>query len=335
MKDTLSVIGAGSWGTALANLLASNGHFVKLWVYEPDLAERMAAVRENTIYLPGVKLLEEVTPTSSLEEAVGGQKMIISAVPSHVARAVFAEIGKYIDEDCALLSATKGIDCEKLMTICQVMEETLPEGPNTRAAVISGPSFAREVSQGTPTAVVVASKERELALRFQKALMRENFRVYTSSDVIGVELGGAYKNVVAIAAGVSDGMGFGTNTRSALITRGLAEISRLGVAMGANPQTFAGLSGIGDLVLTCTGDLSRNRSVGLKLARGLSLEAILSGTRAVAEGVRTTRAILQLGEKYGVDVPIARAVYHILFNGKDPRAAVMELMTRQPKDELG
>ncbi len=330
---SVGVIGGGSWGTTLANLLAEKGHHVCLWVYEASLAQDMAETRENKTYLPGLRLQDGLQITSSLEVAVRGRSYVVMAVPSHVFRNVATQVKAFLSPDTIVVTVSKGIENETLLTMTQVLEEILPEGQHERVAALSGPSFAREVSEKTPTAVTVASASEEVATRVQHLFATACFRVYRTADCRGVELGGSLKNVIAIAAGICDGLGFGTNTRAALITRGLAEMSRLGVKIGARPITFAGLAGMGDLVLTCTGDLSRNRTVGLKLGRGMKLEEILAGMKMVAEGVKTTRSAYFLARKWDVEMPITEQVYKVLYEDKDPGEAVKELMSRELKEE--
>lgn len=331
----LAVIGAGAWGTTLANLLAEKGGHVSLWVHEPGLAKRIARERENAFYLPGVPLHPQVLPTSDLFQVVTETSCFVSVVPSHGVRTVWRELSPLLPTHALIVSATKGIEAESLLTMSGVLQEVIPPDTCVDIAVLSGPTFAREVSQNIPTAVVVAAVGRAVAQEVQELFSTSVFRVYTNTDVLGVELGGALKNVMALAAGVCDGLRFGYNARAALITRGLAEISQLGVAMGAKAQTFAGLSGMGDLVLTCTGDLSRNYTVGVQLGQGKTLPDILHSMRAVAEGVTTAASAVALGQKYGVEMPIAERVYALLQGQIDPYTAVTELMTRTLKPEDG
>jgi glycerol-3-phosphate dehydrogenase (NAD(P)+) len=330
----IGVIGAGSWGTTLADLLARKGHEVCLWVYETDLAERMVRTRENDLYLPGVALAPNLTCSADLAAVADGRKLLLLVPPSQVLRAVMGEILPHIAEGTILVTAAKGIENDSLLTMTQVLQQLCPERPESLLAVLSGPSFAREVAGGMPTAVVAAGSDVATTGLVQEAFSTAAFRVYTNDDVIGVELAGALKNVIALAAGVSDGLGFGYNTRAALITRGLAEMARLGMAMGAQPATFSGLAGMGDLVLTCTGDLSRNRSVGIELGRGRTLEEILQGMKMVAEGVKTTLSAYQLASKLGVEVPITEQMHAILYQGKSARQAVTDLMLRELKPEV-
>jgi glycerol-3-phosphate dehydrogenase (NAD(P)+) len=333
MVEKIGVIGGGSWGTSIAILLSEKGYDVSLWVYEKDLAERIIKNRVNDLYLPDFKIPDNLFITSSLWDALKGKDIIVSAIPSHVLRKVLTDLAPFLLENNIIVSCTKGIENDTLMTPSGIIKDILPKGLHTRLAFLSGPSFAVEVARKLPTAVSVASYDRDIGLRVQSAFNTPYFRVYTNPDVIGVELGGALKNVIAIASGVSDGLNYGHNARAALITRGLREISRLGVAMGANPLTFSGLSGLGDLVLTCTGELSRNRTVGYKLGQGMKLKEILSEMKMVAEGIRTTKSAFELSRKYGVEMPITEQVYKLLYEDKDPKAVVKDLMGRALKDE--
>lgn len=329
----IGVIGAGSWGTTLANLLAKKGFKVSLWVYEKDLAERMTLSRENDLYLPDFTLSENLGFSSHLPDVAADKDLLLLVPPSQLMRTVMEQAALHIASDTLLVSASKGIENETLSLMSDVLKEVFSADLAERAAFLSGPSFAREVSAEMPTAVVAASESDEVARCVQDVFSTDYFRVYTNDDIVGVELGGALKNVIALAAGVSDGLGFGYNSRAALITRGLAEMNRMGMALGANPATFAGLAGMGDLVLTCTGDLSRNRTVGMELGRGKSLEEILSGMNMVAEGVKTTLSAYQLAQKLKVEVPIVEQMYLILYEGKDARQAVADLMLRELKAE--
>ncbi|UFS72193.1 NAD(P)H-dependent glycerol-3-phosphate dehydrogenase [Geomonas sp. RF6] len=333
MADKIAVVGAGSWGTTLANLLAKKGHDVTLWGHEPELVREMRETRENSVYLPGITLSPNLAFTNSFEEVYAGCRMVLCVVPSQLVRTVMGKSVPLIPRDSIVVSASKGIEVDTLATVSEIYQEILPPEQYARFSAISGPSFAREVAQEMPTAVAAASESEETACQVQEAFTTNYFRVYRNSDVTGVELGGAVKNVIAIAAGISDGLGFGYNTRAALITRGLAEIARLGIAMGAQPATFAGLAGMGDLVLTCTGDLSRNRTVGVQLGQGRTLSEILGEMRMVAEGVKTTESTYNLSKKLGVDMPITHKMYEILYEDKPARDAVIELMTRDLKAE--
>ena len=329
----IGVIGAGSWGTTLANLLAKKGFEVALWAYENDLVQAIAVARENPLYLPGVKLSEKIFPTNALKDACQHKDFLISVSPSQVVRQVIQEIHPYLSPQVKIVSATKGIENTTLFTMSEVLKEELSFNDGKCLAVLSGPSFALEVSREVPTAVTVASENQALAGEVQHIFSTPYFRVYTNPDVVGVELGGALKNVIAIATGISDGLGFGYNTRAALITRGLAEISRLALKMGANPLTLSGLAGLGDLILTCTGELSRNRSVGVKLGEGIELNQILKDMNMVAEGIKTTKSVCDLSKKIDVEMPITEQVYNILYRDKDPKEAVTELMGRDLKVE--
>ncbi len=330
----VAVIGAGSWGTALANLLAGKGVDVHLWVREEEVFNQIKKEHVNGVFLPGVALDPRLKPVRTFEEAVFEKELILMVVPSHVFRDVLTNIKPRLCEGMSLITATKGIENDTLMIMSQVAADILPEDYMADFASLDGPSFAKEVSRKLPTAVTIACADLGHAERLQRLFNTEFFRVYVSQDVIGVQLGGALKNVIAIAAGAADGLEFGLNARAALITRGLAEITRLGAAMGANPHTFAGLAGMGDLVLTCTGDLSRNRTVGFKIGKGLSLKEITGSMNMVAEGVKTTRSTYELAKKTGVDMPITTQVYQVLYEGKNPKAAVKELMGRELKAEL-
>lgn len=332
-RESTAVIGAGAWGTALAVILAERYARVSLWVFEAVLAAQLERTRENAAYLPGVRIPRGVRPTSSLDTALSGQRLVIFAVPSHAFRGVLEQARLHLDRRALVVSATKGIEVQSLSTMSGMMREVLPPAHRSQLGVLSGPGFAREVVIGRPTAIVAAAEDAKVAQAVQRAVSGNTLRVYASTDPLGVELGGAVKNVIAIAAGVVDGLNLGPNARAALVTRGLAEITRLGVAMGARAATFAGLTGMGDLILTCTGDLSRNRRVGLGLAKGSQLEDILAGLGAVAEGVNTCRSAVALAERYGVEMPICRAVHRVLFEGQDPREAVVQLMTRELRFE--
>lgn len=331
----IAVLGGGSWGTTLANLLAKAGHDVMLWVYEADLVERLRAKRENDLYLPGITLSERLGYTNDVAEAVCDCGLLLLVPPSQVLRRVFTAACAHLPEDALVVSASKGIENDSLLLMSEVIAQVGPEGIGQRSAYLSGPSFAREVAAEMPTAVAVASASEAVAARVQQVFSTDYFRVYTNNDVIGVELGGALKNVIALAAGVSDGLGFGYNTRAALITRGLAEITRMAVAKGGRQETLAGLAGMGDLVLTCTGDLSRNRSVGIELGRGRSLTEVLQGMNMVAEGVKTCLSAWQLAQRLGIETPIINQMYQILYCDKPAREAVIDLMGRDLKAEHG
>ncbi len=328
---TVAVIGAGSWGTALAQLLAEKGADLRLWVREPEVLEQISR-GENQTFLPGVGLSPRIRATSDFAEALQGAAVAVMAVPSHVFREVLRQAAEHLAPAVILVSAAKGLEIDTQLTMEGVVREEL--GAGLAYAVLSGPSFAREVAARQPTAVTVASRQPEAARFLQRLFSTPYFRVYTSYDVTGVELGGALKNVFAIGTGMLTGYGLGDNPRAALITRGLAEITRLGVRLGANPMTLVGLGGLGDLVLTCTGRLSRNFQVGYRLGRGESLEEILASMQMVAEGVKTSRAVYLLAQRLGVEMPIVEAVYRILYTGLSLKEAIRKLMARELKDEL-
>ena len=331
-KVDIGVIGAGSWGCSLANLLAKKGHDVTLWAYEKDLVERMNITKENDLYLPGIILYKDLKYTNNIKK-VAEKSFILVVPPSQLLRDIVYKIRDSIREDAIIISASKGIENNTLMPMSDVLTEILPNNKKDNFAFISGPTFAREVAQEIPSAVVAASTNLEVCEKIQQVFSTDYFRVYTNSDVIGVELGGALKNVIAIAAGVCDGLGYGHNSRAALITRGLAEIKKIGIAMGARAETFSGLAGMGDLVLTCTGDLSRNRSVGIELGKGRKLAEILKEMSMVAEGVKTTLSTYELVKKLEVEAPIIEQMYLILYKNKSPREAVKDLMLRDLKRE--
>ncbi len=332
MGKKICVIGAGSWGTTLADLLARKDYEVTLWAREAEVVAGVRETGENRVFLPGVKLSGNLQAAGSLKEALEDKKIIINAVPSHGVRGVFTEAEEFIPSGALVISATKGIEEDTLLLPSAVINDVL-KGKDVRVAVLSGPSFAKEVSKRLPTAVSASSGSPEAARTVQEILSTPYFRVYTNPDVTGVELGGALKNVIAIASGISDGLGLGCNARAALITRGLAEMSRLGAALGANPVTFSGLSGLGDLVLTCTGPLSRNYTVGFKTGEGKRPGDVVEGMTMVAEGVKTSLAVRALARKNNVDMPITEGVYSVLHEGKPPEEAVYELMTRALKGE--
>ncbi len=333
-QNHITVVGGGAWGTALAHHLSRDQRPVKLWVYEAAVATTIQTTEENAVFLPGVRLRPSLEATHSLADALRGTEFAVFAVPSHVARSVLEEMRRVGADPCPVISATKGIEEGSLRLMSDVIAETFLRGRAELCAVLSGPSFAAEVAEELPTAVTLAGTDPELVRRLQQRLMTPRLRVYGAADVIGVQLGGALKNVIALAAGVVDGLELGHNARAALITRGLAEMIRLGRAMGADPRTFYGLSGVGDLVLTCTGPASRNHRVGVRLGQGESLEDILASMQAVAEGVRTARAAAGLAERHGVDMPIVREVCAVLFERKSCLQAVGDLMEREPKEEL-
>jgi glycerol-3-phosphate dehydrogenase (NAD(P)+) len=326
----VAVLGAGSWGTTLANLLATKGDEVRIWAYEPEVVEAINQRQENPLFLPGVPLASGLRAYRDAREAVAGVPVIVSAAPSHAVRRVVNRIQGGVKPGTLVVSATKGIETDTLALMSAVFDECLPEA---RFVALSGPSFAIEVCQGQPTLVVAAARNESTARDAQQLFATPRFRVYSHDDVVGVELAGALKNVIAIAAGILEGLGMGHNPRAALITRGLAEITRLGVALGASPLTFAGLAGMGDLILTTTGDLSRNRALGVALAQGQSLEDYRAAHRSVAEGANTSKAGAALGERMGVELPITEKVCEVLFSGKPAREGIAELMARELKSE--
>jgi glycerol-3-phosphate dehydrogenase (NAD(P)+) len=326
----VAVIGAGSWGTALAFAAARNGHDTWLWARSPEAASTLAADRLNAAYLPNAPFPPNLAPTNDLGDAVAGATLVVMAVPSHGTRAALGALASYLAPHTVLVGATKGIENETLMRMSEVARDVLGDA---RFAALSGPSFAAELAEGQPTAIVAASTDEAAAAAVQLALASPTFRVYTNADVVGVELGGALKNVIAIATGGVTGLGFGNNAVAAIITRGLAEMTRLAVRMGGRVETLAGLAGLGDLVLTCTGALSRNRHVGIELGRGRSLDEILGEMREVAEGVKTTRAARELGLRVGVELPITEAVYSLLYEGGEARRMADALMGRPLKKE--
>jgi glycerol-3-phosphate dehydrogenase (NAD(P)+) len=329
----LAVIGGGSWGTALSVVLAPRFERVRLWVYEQDLAERMRSSRINDVFLPGAALPANIDVTPSLPYAVEDAEIVLGVMPSHHARRVYDDLLPHLREDMLFVSATKGIENGTLLRMSQVLNDVAGNRFPPRVGVLSGPTFAKEVARGEPAAIVIASHDPVLARTIQAAFSGPTLRLYTNSDPVGVEIGASVKNVIAIAAGVCAGLGLGANTMAALITRGLAEITRMAVAAGGQDRTLAGLAGLGDLVLTCNGELSRNRTVGFELGQGKKLPAILAGTRMVAEGVQTTYAATELATRLSVEMPITRQVYAILRGGRDPREALKELMERSLKEE--
>jgi glycerol-3-phosphate dehydrogenase (NAD(P)+) len=326
----IAVLGAGSWGTTLANLLAAKGEAVRLWAFEPEVVEAINRKHENPLFLPGVHLEAGLRAYGDARETVADAPVIVSAAPSHAVRSVIGKVRGSVKPRTLVVSATKGIETDTLALMSAVFHECLPE---VRFAALSGPSFAQEVCEGQPTLVVAAAREEATARDTQRIFSTPRFRVYSHDDVIGVELSGALKNVIAIAAGILEGLGMGHNPRAALITRGLAEITRLGVALGANPLTFAGLAGMGDLILTTTGSLSRNRALGIALAQGQTLEEYRAAHRSVAEGANTSKAGAALGRRMGVELPITEKVCEVLFSGKAARDGITELMARELKSE--
>lgn len=329
----VSVLGAGSWGTALSIILSLNGHTVTLWEYKRAYARTLRRSRENKIYLPRIKIPKEIIITHSLEEAGTNQHMIVLAIPSQFLRSIIQKVKKYDLNDATLVSVAKGIENNTYLTVSQIIKDEIPDIPDNNIGVLSGPSHAEEVARKIPTAVVAASLEEQTAKEIQAAFMTSYFRVYSSTDLIGVELGGALKNVIAIGAGVIDGANFGDNTKAAIMTRGIAEISRLGIAMGAQPKTFSGLSGIGDLIVTCMSRHSRNRFVGEQIGKGKKLKSILKSMSMVAEGVATAKSSYELARKHDVETPIIDAVYSALYLDKDPTKVTYELMSREMKPE--
>lgn len=327
---TCAVVGAGAWGTAIADLLARSGHETRLWAYEPDVAESIARHRENRRFLPNVVLHEAVRPGTDLEAVVREAEVVTLVTPSHVLRTTTRRAASFIDPTATIVVATKGIERASLSLMTDVAAEELAGRP---VVALSGPSFATEVAARQPTALVAAARQAEAARLVQCTFSSDEFRVYTHDDVTGVELGGALKNVMAIATGIAEGLGLGHNPRAALITRGLAEITRLGTALGASPLTFAGLAGLGDLVLTCTGALSRNRAVGLELGRGRTLDDVLATRETVAEGIITTESAHALAAREEIEMPIVTAVHRILFEGHPARRAIADLMTRELRAE--
>ncbi len=334
----IAIIGAGAWGTALSIVLGRKGsHHVRLWAREPEVVASIQSRRENLLFLPGHSVPETVSATGNLQQALDGAQIVVSVVPSQYCRGLFTSMRPLLNGEMLFVSATKGLEEKSLMRMTAVIAEVLhsENGFSPRLGVLSGPSFAGEVARGDPTAVTIASQDSELAETIQREFSDPGLRLYTNDDAVGVELAGALKNVIAIAAGICDGLGLGHNSIAALITRGLAEITRLAVACGGRQETLAGLAGLGDLVLTCTGGLSRNRSVGVELGRGRKLPEIIAGMHgAIAEGIFTTNAGVRLAASLGVEMPITEQVYAILNDGKPPRDAIHDLMTRSAKSEI-
>ncbi|WP_066355217.1 NAD(P)H-dependent glycerol-3-phosphate dehydrogenase [Fervidicola ferrireducens] len=329
-----AVIGAGSWGTAISQILADNGAEVRLWVRRQKLAERIKSTRENSEYLPGIRIPDEIIITCELEEALDGAEFVVMAVPSQAMRKIAGEAGRYIKNQSIVINAAKGIEVGTLLRMSQVIKEELPKGLEVEIAVISGPSHAEEVARRLPTAVVAAAEKKDVAEKVQDFFMNSYFRVYTNLDIVGVEMGGALKNIIAICAGIAEGLGFGDNTRAALITRGIMEIIRLGVKMGGQPSTFFGLSGVGDVIVTCNSMFSRNRRAGIDIGRGKSVKEVMTSTNMVIEGIYTTKAAYDLARKYGIEMPITEKAYEVLYEGKNPVDAVKELMSRRGKHEM-
>lgn len=329
----IAVLGAGSWGTTLAILLSQNSHDITLWSYESDHATALQQTRENSILLPGIRIPDGILVTHDLDRVVAGAELIVTAVPAQFLRSVLAQVRLPQPERVLFVNVAKGIENGSLMTVSDLIRDVIPAVPAGNICTLSGPSFAEEVAKGVPTAVVGASTDHTTALRVQKVFMRPYFRVYSSEDIRGVELGGSIKNVIAIGAGLADGAGFGDNTKAAIMVRATAEISRLGLTLGAQARTFAGLSGIGDLIVTCMSTHSRNRFVGVEVGKGRTLDDVLSGMVMVAEGVATTRSVQSLAKRHGIEMPIVQEVYQVLFEGKDPIRATFDLMTRDAKVE--
>ena len=330
----IGVVGAGSWGTALANLLATKGYAVDLWVYEASVRDEILTHRENQSFLSGITLSPQLTPWNDIAHVVTGKELVLVVVPSHLVRHVAAKMAPHVSDNAIIVSASKGIENKTYLTMTRVLSEMLPKIRKGNFAVLSGPSFASEVARTMPTVVTVASSDLEVAETVQHVFATPLFRVYTNDDPTGVELGGSVKNVIAIAAGIIDGLGLGLNTRAALITRGQTEIRRLGLKLGANPRTFTGLAGIGDLILTCTGDLSRNHTVGKRIGQGEKLTDILSSMNMVAEGVKTSESVYNLSRSLGVEMPISHEIYRVLYEDVSPKDALFRLMTRDLKKEL-
>ncbi len=329
----VSVIGGGSWGSSFCRYLGSRGIPSRLWIREQDIYERLLETRENKVFLPGFIFPPTVTFSRDIRETVQYGHLLFIAVPSQFCRPIYEEVALSLPKKSIVVSLTKGIESKTLMRMSQVMEDVFPSENRANIAVLSGPSFAREVASDHPTALVVASRSVDVAREIQKLISSLTVRAYTSSDVIGVEVAGALKNVIAIASGIIDGLNFGLNSRAALITRGLVEMTKLGVSMGARKETFSGLAGLGDLILTCTGTLSRNHTVGNELAKGKSLQEILSATKMVPEGVHTTLMASELARSQGIEMPICEQVYQVLYKDKPPREAIIDLMSRSLRHE--
>ena len=333
MSNGIGVVGAGGWGTALAKILADKRERVTLWCHGADSFHEIVERRENRSYLPGILLPAGIEVTQSVDEAIEGKLLIVCAVPSHAVRDVFSKLTSKLAPQTMVLCGTKGLEEGTLLTMAELLGNIFGVEHKNRLAFLSGPTFASEVARQLPAAVTVAAYDENVGRSIQEILSTENFRVYTSRDVIGIQMGGVVKNVIAIAAGISDGLSLGQNARAALITRGLAEMTRLAARMGADPMTLAGLPGLGDLILTCTGYLSRNRAVGLQIAAGKHLQEITASTRTVAEGVRNTRSLHSLAARLGVEMPIVEQMYQVLYAGKRPGEAVRHLMQRSLKPE--
>jgi glycerol-3-phosphate dehydrogenase (NAD(P)+) len=329
------VVGAGAWGTAIANLLAGNGLDVSLWVYERELCEMMTRMSENVLYLPGVRLHERLSPSNDLEAVVSGKAMVVFVTPSQVLRTAAGQAAGALADEAIVVCCSKGIEKESLMLMPEVLDDVLGRKYAQDTAFVSGPSFAREVAAKQPTSVAVAARDMRVAQHVQEVFEAETFTLYANPDVVGVEICGAIKNVIAIAVGVCGGLGYGYNTRAAVITRGLGEMIKLGTAMGASPLTFSGLAGFGDLVLTCTSDLSRNTTLGEKLGRGQKLDAILGSTHSVAEGIDTAKSVHDLSLKYNLDMPICNQVYKILHEESPADDFVSQVISRDERNDIG
>ncbi|RJP76003.1 MAG: NAD(P)-dependent glycerol-3-phosphate dehydrogenase [Desulfobacteraceae bacterium] len=333
-KTKIGVVGAGSWGTALANQLAEKGFIIDLWVFESQVKQEILEHRENSIFLPGITLSKNILPSNDFHPVASDKDLLLVVVPSHLMRETMTRLKDLVSEKTILVSASKGIENKTHLTMSGVLKEVFSNRLKEKFAVLSGPSFAKEVARGVPTLVTVAAENQMVAEFVQHVFATPTFRVYTIDDMIGVELGGAVKNVIAIASGIVDGLGLGLNTRAALITRGLTEIRRLGLRLGAKPETFSGLAGVGDLMLTCTGDLSRNHTVGKQIGQGRKLQEILGEMRMVAEGVKTAKSVYNLSRKLDVEMPISHEVYRVLYEDRSPADAVYRLMTRSLKNEF-
>jgi len=331
-NNRISVIGAGSWGTSLSLLLAKNGYEIDLWVYEKELCNQINETRENTIFLPGFKIPKSIRPINILKDAIGNNKIVLLVVPTHVVRKIATDMASLLNKNSLVINAGKGIENNSLSTIGQILKQTLPN--TCHFVTLSGPSFALEVARETPSTVVAAATENIQAERVKKIFSCSYFKVFTNTDPIGVELGGALKNVIAIATGISDGLKIGNNARAALITRGLVEMTRIGIALGARSETFSGLSGLGDLVLTCTSDLSRNRKVGLRIGQGENIDKIIKNMNNIAEGILTVKSAYDLKSKYNIQASIIEETYKILYESKSPQHAVEELMRVQVTSEF-
>ena len=330
----IGVIGAGNWGTALADLLAQKGYEVVIWAYEKSVVDGINKNHKNPLYLKDLSLNKGISATADLKEAGSNKDAIVFVAPSHVARGVASKLAPHLGSKTLLISCTKGVETETGQLISDLLHEAMPNFPEDNFCFLSGPSFATEVAKKLPTTVVIAGKNIDTAKKCQEIFRTDNFMAFSSSDVVGIQIGGAIKNVIAIGCGIADGLGFGYNTRAAIITRGLYEIIKVGKALGANPLTFSGLAGIGDLILTCTSELSRNRQLGFNIGTGKSLKEVQDGTIQVAEGVVTAKAIYQLIKKLNISAPICEEVYKMLHEGKDPKEAVRDLTTRELHEEL-